>query len=135
GSLAMAQLYHGGMRADAGLTGQQPVSASDNDRTGARALDKGEVERLIEDFVAAAIVSDRAGFDGVELHGAHGYILSQFLSARFNRRDDCYGGPLENRAHVIRAIILGIRQQCRADFILGLRLSPERYGMDLGEIR
>jgi 2,4-dienoyl-CoA reductase-like NADH-dependent reductase (Old Yellow Enzyme family) len=70
----------------------------------------------------------------VELHGAHGYVLCQFLSAEINQRTDRYGGSLENRARIIREIIDGIRARCRADFNLGLRLSPERFGLKLAEI-
>ena len=67
-------------------------------KTGARALTLAEVERLRDDFIAAGSRAEKAGFDGVEIHGAHGYILAQFLSPEVNRRDDRYGGSLENRA-------------------------------------
>jgi len=92
------------------------------------------VQQLVADFVGAAQRCERAGFDGVEIHGAHGYILAQFLSAETNRRSDAYGGSLANRARVLHEIIAGIRARCRADFQLGLRLSPERYGVKLGEM-
>jgi 2,4-dienoyl-CoA reductase-like NADH-dependent reductase (Old Yellow Enzyme family) len=82
GSLAMVQLHHAGMRSPAALIGTQPVCPSDHAETGARALSLAEVEQLTEDFVAAAIRAERAGFDGVEVHGAHGYVLCQFLSAK-----------------------------------------------------
>jgi 2,4-dienoyl-CoA reductase-like NADH-dependent reductase (Old Yellow Enzyme family) len=85
--------------------------------------------------VAGARRAELAGFDGVELHGAHGYILAQFLSPTDNRRRDKYGGPLENRTRIILEIIDGVRRACRSDFQLGLRLSPERYGMRLSEVR
>ena len=132
GSVSSLQLYHGGNRADAQLVADR-VSASDDPATGARALSTGEVEQLVEDFVAAAVRSQQAGFDGVEVHGAHGYILTQFLSPEINRRDDRYGGSLENRARIIFEIIDGIRSRCRPDFQLGLRLSPERFGLQLSE--
>ena len=135
GSLAMMQLYHGGMRSPAELTGSQPVSASDDAETGARALATDEVDRIEEDFVLAALRAERAGFDGVELHGAHGYLLCQFLSPSLNRRQDRYGGALENRARLLTNIIAGIRARCGPDFLLGTRLSPERFGMRLAEIR
>ncbi|MEM7407357.1 MAG: NADH:flavin oxidoreductase [Pseudomonadota bacterium] len=133
GSIAVAQLYHGGMRANPSLTGSAPVSPSADEETGARALSNDEVRTLIDDFVAAAVRAEHAGFDGVELHGAHGYIICQFLSAELNRRDDEYGGTLENRARVLREIIAGIRARCGADFSVGVRLSPERFGITLGE--
>jgi 2,4-dienoyl-CoA reductase-like NADH-dependent reductase (Old Yellow Enzyme family) len=94
-----------------------------------------EVEQLRDDFVAAAVRSQRAGFDGVELHGAHGYVLAQFLSPEINRRTDRYGGSPENRARIVHEIIEGVRAETRSDFSLGLRLSPERFGLKLAEIR
>ena len=135
GSLAILQLFHGGMRSPADLIGTTPVSSSDDAETGARAASTSEAEQLVEDFVAAAVRSEKAGFDGVEVHGAHGYVLAQFLSPELNGRDDRYGGNLENRARIIDEIIDGIRARCRSDFSLGLRLSPERYGMRLAEVR
>ncbi|MCC7268122.1 MAG: NADH:flavin oxidoreductase [Caulobacteraceae bacterium] len=134
GSVAAMQLHHAGMRSPAELVGT-PVSASDDEATGARGLSLGEVEQLRDDFIAAAVRAERAGFDGVEVHGAHGYVLTQFLSAETNRREDRYGGSLENRARIVLEIIDGIRAQCRADFQLGLRLSTERFGVELMEIR
>lgn len=134
GSLAVVQLHHAGMRSPAELIGSQPVCPSDNAETGARALEIAEVEQLKEDFVAAAERARKAGFDGVELHGAHGYILCQFLSAAINRRSDAYGGSLENRSRIIFDIIDGIRDRCGPGFLLGVRLSPERFDVKLGEI-
>jgi 2,4-dienoyl-CoA reductase-like NADH-dependent reductase (Old Yellow Enzyme family) len=135
GSIAVAQLHHAGMRSPKDLIGEAPVAPSDDEATGARGLATGEVERLVEDFVAAAVRAERAGFDGVEIHGAHSYILCQFLSEGLNRRDDRYGGSPENRGRVIREIITGIRARCRPDFSLGLRLSPERFDLKLIEIQ
>jgi 2,4-dienoyl-CoA reductase-like NADH-dependent reductase (Old Yellow Enzyme family) len=135
GSLAFVQLHHAGMRSPADLIGTQPVCPSDDAETGARALSLAEVEELREDFVAAAVRADRAGFDGVELHGAHGYILSQFLSPKYNRREDGYGGSLDQRGRLVFEIVTGIRARCRPDFTLGLRVSPERFGLELGEMR
>lgn len=100
-----------------------------------RELTLADIERTVEDFGVAAENALRAGFDGVEIHGAHGYILAQFLSAEINHREDRYGGSLENRARIIMEIIDGIRASTKADFQLGLRLSPERFGLKLAEIR
>lgn len=134
GSLSAVQLYHGGDRADPLLVGT-PVSPSEGSHNGARELTLGEVEQLREDFIVAAERADKAGFDGVEIHGAHGYVLAQFLSPTINRRDDQYGGSLENRARLTLEVIEGIRKRCRPDFQVGLRLSPERFGMKLAEVR
>jgi 2,4-dienoyl-CoA reductase-like NADH-dependent reductase (Old Yellow Enzyme family) len=134
-SLAIVQLHHAGMRSPAAVIGEAPVCPSDNAETGARALTGAEVERLVEAFVAAAARAEKAGFDGVEIHGAHGYVLCQFLSPEINRRDDRWGGTAENRARIVREVIAGVRARCRPDFNLGIRLSPERFGVQLGEIR
>ncbi|MEJ7935507.1 NADH:flavin oxidoreductase [Sphingobium sp. AN558] len=134
GSVSAVQLYHGGERADAELVGT-PVAPSDSVRNGARALSLDEVEQLREDFIAAALRADKAGCDGVQIHGAHGYVLAQFLSPTINRRNDRYGGSIENRARLMLEVIDGIRARCRPDFQLGLRLSPERFGMQLAEVR
>ena len=135
GSLGVVQLHHAGMRSPAALIGEAPVCPSEDAETGSRALTLDEVRRLRDDFVAAAVRADKAGFDGVEIHGAHGYVLCQFLSAEINRRTDDYGGSPENRARLILEILDGVRASCRADFNLGLRLSPERFGLSLMEIR
>jgi 2,4-dienoyl-CoA reductase-like NADH-dependent reductase (Old Yellow Enzyme family) len=133
-SLSAVQLHHAGNRSPKDLVGEA-VCPSDDPDTGARGLSLAEVEQLRDDFVAAARRAERAGFDGVELHGAHGYILLEFLSSKLNRREDRYGGSLENRARLIFEIIDGVRAACRPDFQLGLRLSPERFGVKLPEIR
>ncbi|RYG44881.1 NADH:flavin oxidoreductase [bacterium] len=134
GSVSSIQLHHAGNRSPAELVGQ-PVAPSDDPESGARGLSTGEVETLIEDFILAAERAEKAGFDGVEIHGAHGYILTQFLSTEYNRRDDRFGGSLENRARPMFEIIAGVRARCRPDFQVGLRLSPERFGLDLQEVR
>jgi 2,4-dienoyl-CoA reductase-like NADH-dependent reductase (Old Yellow Enzyme family) len=133
-SVAILQLHHAGMRSPAELIGESPVCPSDDEETGARALSHVEVKALVEDFIKGAERAEAAGFDGVELHGAHGYIICQFLSDEINHRDDEYGGSLENRWRILLEIIDGVRQRCRPDFILGVRLSPERFGMHLAEV-
>src|ERR1700722_10585615 len=133
GAVSSVQLHHAGLRSPKDLTGEAPRGPSEDTETGARALRLGEVEELVEDFVTAAVRVERAGFDGVELHGAHGYILCAFMSAETNRREDRYGGSLENRARIVFEIIKGVRMRTRPDFQLGLRLSPERFGLKIGE--
>ncbi len=134
GSVSIAQLHHAGNRSPADLIEAKAVCPSDDPKTGARGLTNGEVKTLIQDFVDAAVRCQQAGFDGVELHGAHGYILCQFFSAELNQRADEYGGSMENRFRILFEIIDGIRSRCRADFQLGVRLSPERFDMQLAEI-
>jgi 2,4-dienoyl-CoA reductase-like NADH-dependent reductase (Old Yellow Enzyme family) len=135
GSLAVAQLHHAGMRSPEDLIGQQPVSASSVEKHNTRALSLDEVHSLRDDFIRAAVRAQNAGYDGVEVHCAHGYVLTQFLSIETNKRDDEYGGSLQNRARLLFEIITGIRETCGNTFLLGVRLSPERFGMQLSEIK
>ncbi len=132
-SIAISQLHHAGMRSPAEVIGTTPVCPSDNEKTGARGLTRAEVKQLIADFIAAAKRAETAGFDGVELHGAHQYILCQFFSSDINHRDDEYGGSLENRSRILLEIIDGVRSECRKDFMLGVRLTAERFGIKLGD--
>ena len=127
------QIQHSGRRSDPKLTGEQPVCPWDDAETGARALTTPEVEQLIEDFITAAVRAERAGFHGVELHGAHGYLLAQFLDGEHNQRSDQFGGSFANRCRVLHSIIDGVRARTGPAFQLGLRLSPERFGITMPE--
>lgn len=134
GGNCTVQLYHGGRRAIA-PPGQKPLAPWDDAETGARALTTDEVEQMVEDFVLAALRAERAGFDGVELHAAHGYQLAAFLDPVNNRRADRYGGTFENRTRPLFEVIQGIRARTGKDFQLGVRISPERWNIDFGEAR
>ena len=134
GSVAIVQLHHAGRRAPAELIGTEPVAPANDGKYGARALTAAEVQGVIESFVVAAARCDEAGFDGVELHGAHDYLLCEFLNAEFNDRTDEFGGSREARFRVFDEIISGIRRRCRPDFHLGVRLSPERFGMATADV-
>ncbi len=134
GTVAYVQLHHAGNRAPAALVGTDPVCPSDDPDTGARALTTAETEQVVADFVAAAGRAQRAGFHGVELHGAHGYLICQFLSADLNRRTDRYGGSLDNRSRLLFEIVDGIRAECGDDLAVAVRLSPERFGMQIDEV-
>lgn len=135
GALAVIQLHHAGMRSPKELISGDPLCPSANEKTGARALLLEEVHALRNAFIDAAVRAQKAGYNGVEIHGAHGYILAQFLSAQINHRTDEYGGDLEGRSRIIFEIVDGIRQHCGPHFLLGIRFSPERFGMDLDEIK
>src|SRR6185295_18253617 len=109
GAAAIVQLFHGGVRATRRLTGEQVWSASTwhedkKDFEPPRPGTAGDIARLIDQFAAAAARCERAGFDGIEIHGAHGYILSQFLSATMNPRTDGWGGDLVGRARLVREV-------------------------------
>ncbi|WP_033960767.1 NADH:flavin oxidoreductase [Psychroserpens jangbogonensis] len=135
GSLAVVQLHHAGMRSPEDIIEGQCVSASNIEKYKTRGLSLAEVQQLKVDFITAAIRAQKSGYDGVEVHGAHGYILTQFLSSDINSRTDDYGGCLENRARLLFEITNGIRQACGPKFLLGVRLSPERFGMQLQEVK
>ena len=135
GSHAVVQLHHAGMRSPVNLTGRAAHCPSDDVTTGAKAMTRDEVKHSIEAFIEAARRCERAGFDGVELHGAHGYLICEFLSAETNRRDDEYGGSLEGRSRFLLEAVEGVRAACRSSFSVGVRLSPERFGMQVLEVR
>ena len=135
GSIAICQLHHAGMGSPEDLIGEAPVCPSYNEKTGARALSYEEVEQLRDDFIAAAMRAQEAGYDGVEIHGAHGYVLCQFFASGINNREDIYGGSLANRYRILFEIIDGVRECCHDNFMLGVRLSPERFGMKLDEVK
>lgn len=132
GSISSVQLHHGGVRSLGGEYGQ-PYAMSP--ATGARQMSTAEVEQLRDDFIAAAVRAKRAGFDGAEIHGAFGWIISMSLSPIANRRTDKYGGDLEGRSRLLFEILHGIRQETGPDFQIGLRLSTERYGTSLRDLR
>jgi 2,4-dienoyl-CoA reductase-like NADH-dependent reductase (Old Yellow Enzyme family) len=135
GSVSSLQLHHAGRRADARLTGGPIVAPWDDPSKGARALTTAEVRQIVDDFVAGAVLAEGAGFDGVEIHGAHGYLLCQFLDGRNNLRKDGYGGSADDRFRIIHEVVTGIRQSTGSDFQVGLRLTPERNGVVLEEAR
>lgn len=130
GALALVQIFHGGLRADSALTGELRWSASDGD--GIRAATHDDIERVIAQFTDAAERAFRAGMDGVELHGAHGYLFGQFLSAVENRRTDEFGGTYENRARLLRRATQAVRARVPAPFLVGVRVSPEDFGQSRG---
>lgn len=133
GSVSSVQLHHAGRRSDAAVTGVPNVAPWDDPDKDTRALSTGEVQQAVEDFVVAAERAERAGFDGVEVHGAHGYLICQFLDGRHNQRTDGYGGSLEDRSRMLFEVLRGIRERTRADFQVGLRLTPQGNGIVLDE--
>ncbi len=134
GGLSAVQLHHAGHRANP-LLGGIPAPASSNTITGVSAISTEEVQRIRDSFITAAKRAQLAGFDGVAVHGAFGWILSEFMSPYLNDRKDQYGGNLENRARLTIEVIEGIRKACGPDFQIGWRLSIERYGLLLEELR
>ena len=135
GAKAILQIHHGGSKAiDELLDGLDKISASASEAEHAREATAEEVEALIASYAQAADLALRAGFDGVEIHGANTYLIQQFYSAQSNRRNDQWGGSLENRMRfplaVIDAVVAVREKHQRDDFIIGYRFSPEELGDD-----
>jgi 2,4-dienoyl-CoA reductase-like NADH-dependent reductase (Old Yellow Enzyme family) len=130
GSHAVAQLHHGGLRSL-----KNPRAPSADEKLNAEAMTLDDIRHSSDCFISAAQRAERAGFDGVELHGAHGYLICSFLSPELNRRDDAYGGDPERRARFLLECIDGVRAATKPGFSLGVRLSPERWGIQTLEIR
>ena len=135
GTKAILQIHHGGSKAiDDLLDGLDKISASANEAEHAREATAEEVEVLIASYAQAADLALRAGFDGVEIHGANGYLIQQFYSAQSNRRNDQWGGSLENRMRfplaVVDAVVAVREKHQHDDFIIGYRFSPEEPGED-----
>jgi 2,4-dienoyl-CoA reductase-like NADH-dependent reductase (Old Yellow Enzyme family) len=142
GAPAILQIFHAGNKAvpelvpDGDLVsasaGSAGASSFAKGQSQARALTTEEIASIVEDFGSATRRAIAAGFDGVELHGAHGFLLQNFLSPRSNRRTDEWGGALENRMRFPLAVIAEVRrvidQEASRPFVLGYRISPEEPG-------
>jgi 2,4-dienoyl-CoA reductase-like NADH-dependent reductase (Old Yellow Enzyme family) len=112
GGRIMMQLSHAGLMADPGLTGIQPSGPSSGEgmvKAPGLEMTIDQIQKAAEAFGKAARRAKEAGFDGVQIHAAHGYLLSQFLSPAYNRRNDEYGGSFENRARLTLEVVRGVR--------------------------
>lgn len=131
GARAGVQLHHPGRQAPSSVTGAQPVAPSPIPSRGnqevPRELSVGEIETLVTRFAEAARRAKDAGFDAIELHGAHGYLLCQFLSPYSNRRQDGYGGDTQRRARFPLEVVRGVRSRLGQDFPIIFRLSAEEH--------
>jgi 2,4-dienoyl-CoA reductase-like NADH-dependent reductase (Old Yellow Enzyme family) len=141
GAKTFLQIQHGGRQCTPSTTdGLQPVAPSPVPckflGVMPRALTREEIHELVEKFAQAALRAKLAGFDGVEVHAAHGYLLNEFLSPYTNKRDDEYGGSFENRLRFLLEILARIRELVGEDFVVGVRLSVEEFvpgGLTLAE--
>ena len=126
------QLHHPGSQTPGRLIGgRQPVSASDVTckviGEQPRPLSTEEVEAMVRRFVTGAVIAQKSGIDGVEIHAAHGYLVSQFLSPHTNKRTDRYGGSFEGRMRFITEIIMGIKAYCGPKFPISVRMNGNDY--------
>ena len=127
-----AQLSHSGREVVPAFAGlREAVSASEvtdlSTGTRPRALTVPEIERVVERFGEAAGRCKTAGFDGIQIHAGHGYLISQFLTPYTNRRTDQYGGPLENRVKLLRDIHRAIRARVGGDYPVIMKLNGSDY--------
>ncbi|WP_084396216.1 NADH:flavin oxidoreductase/NADH oxidase family protein [Henriciella aquimarina] len=133
GAKVWMQISHAG-RQTPKLVNPEPLSASDvqlnlpGGQFGKpRAMTEQEIHQTIQRFAECAAVAKETGFDGVQVHGAHGYLISQFLSPRSNRRSDEWGGSLENRARLLLEIVHAVRAAVGSDFPVGVKLNSADF--------
>ena len=142
GKIAL-QLAHAGSRAAFGISGLEPMGPSViemDSRPSGREMTIEDIKEVTEFFARAAARARSAGFDAVQIHAAHGYLLSQYLSPHFNKRKDDYGGNLENRARLLVQVTEAIRKAVGPEFPVLIKLEfpglssrrPHRGGHDPG---
>lgn len=131
GAKIFAQIYHAGRQTTKALIGQQTVSASAIPcpvlGETPRELNIDEIKKLVSQFGDTALRAKKAGFDGIEVHGGHGYLIAQFMSKYSNKRSDDYGGNIENRLRFPLEIINDIRKKCGDDFPIDFRMSGDEF--------
>jgi 2,4-dienoyl-CoA reductase-like NADH-dependent reductase (Old Yellow Enzyme family) len=126
----VAQLAHAGYFAKPRLTGQAPWAVSPVEgfsKSPRQVLASEDIERVSEAFGQAARRARESGFDGVQIHAAHGYLLSQFLSPLFNRRADAYGGPIENRIRMLIEVVRKVRNSVGPDYPILMKMNSLDY--------
>ena len=132
GAPVILQIAHCGRQTSSKAIGMQKVAPSNvlhafyPDK--AKVLTDNEIHGIIDDFVAAAVRAEKAGFDGVQLHGGHGYLLHDFLSPYGNRRKDNWGGSLENRCRIVELIIGGIKEKTNLPVWIKISAEDNRKG-------
>lgn len=129
GKMAL-QLVHGGCSANPELTGLELIGPSVIEKDGqitCRKASSNDIAAITSAFAKAAGRAKQAGFDAVQIHAAHGFLLSQFLSPAFNKRQDEYGGKLENRARLVLEVVKSVRATVAADYPILVKLNSEDF--------
>ena len=123
------QLAHAGCVSASQLTGKEPLgpSVENQGKNICRQMTQAEIESVVDAFGKAASRAKQAGFDGVQIHAAHGYLLSQFLSPHFNKRSDEYGGPIEHRAKIILDVLKNMRASVGDRFPVLIKINSEDF--------
>ncbi len=131
GAHALIQLHHGGRNTNSRISGVQPIapSAARSPVGGEtpRAMTGAEIQDMVEHFADAAMRAKKAGFDGVEIHGAHEYLVSQFMSPYSNFRHDRYGGSAKKRIRFALEIVRRVREEVGPNFLISFRISGDEY--------
>jgi 2,4-dienoyl-CoA reductase-like NADH-dependent reductase (Old Yellow Enzyme family) len=130
GGRIVLQLAHAGYFANAKLSGQVPMAVSQVEgisQSPRKEMTIQDIQELTEAFGIAAQRAKEAGFDGVQIHAAHGYLMNQFLSPHFNKRSDEYGGSAENRARALREVIKKVRAAVGAHYPLLIKINSQDY--------
>ena len=132
GAPVILQIAHCGRQTSSKAIGLQKVAPSNVLHTfypdKAKELTESEIYSIIDDFVSASVRAEKAGFDGIQLHGGHGYLLHDFLSPYGNRRKDNWGGSLENRCRIVELIIKGIKEKTSLPVWIKLSAEDNRKG-------
>ena len=132
GAISLLQIHHAGLVTKEDISEFAKGPSIDDKNPRSQALSLEEIGKIRDAFFIGAARAQKAGYDGIELHGAHGYLLNQFASSFFNRREDEYGGSLEKNLKFAGEIIHGIRKECGDDFIIGYRLGANSPTLDDG---
>ena len=130
GGRMILQLAHGGLLAGTQLTGLPalaPSLAGGPEKTRRREMTETDIADTIKAYGEAALRAKKAGFDGVQIHAAHGYLLNQFLSPWFNRRSDRYGGSIENRTRIVLDILASARNATGGDYPILAKMNSEDF--------
>ncbi len=130
GSRVVLQLAHGGLYADPKLTEQALLAPSRLEgvrKAPQREMTEEVILEVVESFGSAAYRARESGFDGVQIHAAHGYLLSQFLSPKFNKREDDYGGLLENRTRALLEVLRRLKTEVGNDFPILVKMNSEDF--------
>jgi len=130
--LSLIQIHHAGLISPEFVTVSPGGPSPNEKKPGSRSLSIDEIHVIRDAFIAGALRAKKAGFDGVELHGAHGYLLTQFASSFFNRREDEYGDDFKGRMKLATEIIRGIRAVCGNTFIIDYRLGANTPTLEDG---
>jgi len=128
----MVQLAHHGVQGNPQITGEQLIGPSvipaiSGEGPACRAMIDADIQRIVKAFGEAGYRAKQAGFDGIQLHGAHGYLLCEFLSPYFNKRTDEYGGSIENRARFVLEVYQSVRDAVGSDYPITIKLNSEDF--------